>query len=132
MWKRFGADLTHTQLLDLGQRALSDPHYDISMSVFEDLRHLKTVDFDYDRVRCLGTGVALHFAGSPVTVKAAHYAPGDLAFGMARMFQTVFSEIENLDFAVFRDFDAAMAFLDLPPQARALLESGAPGSATAH
>ena len=124
--KRLSGHVTHEQLTELGQRAFSDARYEKSMRVFEDLRNLETVDFDYNRVRSLGQSVAKRFTGYSVVIRTAHYAPGDLAFGIARMFQTILSDSQNLDIGVFRDFDEAVDFLGLPEEARAMLRTGEP------
>ncbi|MCT4559221.1 MAG: hypothetical protein N4A61_14320 [Pelagimonas sp.] len=51
---------------------------------------------------------------APSTVRFAFYAPTDLGFGLARMFEGFLPEGSNIQVRIFDDLKDAMAWLDVP------------------
>lgn len=126
LWKRYFGNVTQQQLADLGQQVMSDRRYDRTMSVFDDMRGLKTLDIDYNHISALSRDVRGGFGDCPAPVKFAICAPGDLAYGLGRMFQTLMSDFDKLDIGVFRDIDETLDFLDIPDTKRPMLRCGDP------
>ena len=126
LWKRFRGHITRQQLAELDQQVSSDIRNDRTMSVLNDLRGVQNLDFDYNHISVLGREMRGSFADCPGVVKFAICAPGDLAFGLGRMFQTLMSDFEKLDIGVFRDVDETLDFLGIPATKRPMLRCGDP------
>ena len=105
-------------MADLMQFVCADQHFDASMNIFDNLQDLAGIDTDYSRVAAVGSSLRSLYFRSPHVVKMGVFAPGDLAFGMSRMLQTLMSDFDRIDIGVFRRLDDAMHFLDVPEAVR--------------
>lgn len=90
-------------LFDGRQHALVDMcNCSLETSYFEEMQRLAYQLKDYYAVR-------------DVTSKTAAFAPGDVAYGMSRMYQQITDGASPWEFGVFRTRPEAMAFLDIVP-----------------
>lgn len=58
-----------------------------------------------------------HLASRATTARTFLFAPGDVTFGMMRMFQMLAEDRSNHEMNVFREFDDGLVFLGVDPTA---------------
>jgi len=108
---RMHGTVSGADLVAYAQHAVDDPEIDAATRDFIDLSGVTSVPIDSDGLRkfdsILQSGGRVENPG-----KMAIYAPTDLTFGMARMFQS-YRDGTAIDVQVFRAEDEALAFLDL-------------------
>ena len=124
LWKRHRGNITRQYLANLNQLVNADKRYCRTMTVFEDLRGVRILEVDYDYVSIFGRELCDYYGDCPATVKFGICAPGDLAFGLGRMFQTLVSDFGKLDVGVFREVGETLDFLEVPEAARTRLQDG--------
>ncbi len=87
--------------------------YNISMNRLVDFRQALSSSRSSSALKELARFVDIQFAGTNAHPKVAVIAPGDLSFGISRMYEA-FSDTAPWDLVVFRAVDAALAWLGLP------------------
>ena len=102
-------------------RLLADEDIDKSYDVLIDLRQSDSSQRTSATLREFAELVRQHYTETTKRPKVAVVAPGDLSFGLARMYEA-YSDIATMEFAVFRDIGAATSWLGAP--AGLLSESG--------
>jgi hypothetical protein len=79
-----------------------------------DLSGVKTLDADFKQIWSIVTMVNNQASGAPVNTCCSVYAPQDVMFGVARMYQSVADSTDGVQVAVFREQAEALAHLHLP------------------
>ena len=87
--------------------------YDLSMNLLVDLRQTDSTPRSSEMLSQFAKFLQSRLANMTAHPKAAVIAPGDISFGLARMFG-FFSDSGQWDFEVFREVDDAFAWLHLP------------------
>ncbi len=93
--------------------AVHDPNYRYGMSEFGDFSGVTSVDLGFPEMMALAERFRAGYERSRNVAKVAYFAPGDIAFGMTRMFQTLTSDVENLDLGLFRTLEPALEHLGI-------------------
>ena len=112
--KTLSGNVTLAELTTLLPAVLADPDLRRGMDTFVSLEDVTDFDFGYrGMAQFCARVIGLNGTG-PATNRRAVYAPGDLAFGMARMYQTLFNDTSSIDVQVFRDLEGACRHLGKP------------------
>ena len=90
-----------------------DPRFDNSFHMLVDLQQAKSSERSQEALRAMAGLVRERLATKDSHMKVAVFAPGDVSFGMARMFEA-FGDIAPVDVEVFRSADKALAWLCVP------------------
>jgi hypothetical protein len=90
-----------------------DARSDKSMNLLVDLRRTESSARGTAALQEMADLIQRQLAGIDVRPKIAVIAPKNLSFGLARMFEA-FSDTAPFDFGVFRELDAALAWLGAP------------------
>lgn len=93
---------------------LRDKDYVLNRSELCDLSRVTTLDADFKRIWSVLTMVNNQAGGAQVSTQCAIYAPADVMFGLARMYQSVAESADGIRVAVFRDQAEALEHLGLP------------------
>ena len=104
--------VTLDEMLRNAKRLSSDPDFDATFSELIDLHECSGTDARWEHLR--------YFAEeddpfSPTNARRAVFACSQFAFGMARMYEALWSKAAN--FAVFRTMEDACQWLGLEPSA---------------
>ena len=86
---------------------------DKSMNLVVDLRDADSRQRSTEVLHQFAEFIQGALADATLSPKVAVVAPKDLSFGLARMYEA-FADSVPWDFVVFRDIDAALAWLGLP------------------
>jgi len=86
---------------------------DTSTNLFVDLRNADSRQRSTEVLHQCAEFIQVALADATPPPKVAVVAPKDLSFGLARMYEA-FADSVPWDFVVFRDVDAALAWLGLP------------------
>ena len=105
--------ITGRDLVEYYHRLRAHPDFRSSLNEIFDATQVDTIDLTADDVRRLSS-VTEEFTRRGVPVKVAIIAPGDLEFGMSRMYEMLQSQSINV-LKVFRERDAAEAWIDHTP-----------------
>jgi hypothetical protein len=105
--------VTGRDLVDYYHRLRAHPDFRGSLNEIFDATQVDTIDLTADDVRRLSS-VTEEFTRRGVPVKVAIIAPGDLEFGMSRMYEMLQSQSINV-LKVFRERAAAEAWIDHTP-----------------
>ncbi len=103
--------LTLGDLKELQAEVLSDPSHRLEMSKLVALHGISDTALDFSSLLSLRGGLAELYYGQSKMTKWSLFAPSNLSFGMARMFQTLLTEIPPIRAQVFQNPDAALAFV---------------------
>ena len=117
---RYTGCLTSGDVLDTLTRYLDDPRYDPAHSHLVDLRQATEFDIDFGRMMRLATRLEPFYTRRAPGARSAILAPQDVAFGVARMYQSLVGERMQNEVGVFRQPEAAAAFLGIAPDSAAL------------
>ena len=99
------------ELIETFSRYWKSAEYDASLNEFCDVSSLERIVTTTGGLRELAKmSLELH-RDAAFAVKSAVFAPGDLPFGLSRMFQA-FVEGSNSSFEVFRDREKAFEWLE--------------------
>ncbi len=93
---------------------LEDKDYCVNRRELCDLSGITSVDADFKRIWSILTMVNSPARGGPVYSHCAIYAPDDVTFGLARMYQSVADSANGVIVSVFRQEAEALAQLELP------------------
>jgi hypothetical protein len=122
---RYWGNLTRSELYAMMTGYRNVPDYDPAFDVLQDFRGTETNELTYSDVSMMAENTKAFRQKVGVEVRLALLAPGDLGFGMGRMFTTLLGNCPLINADVFRDLEGAAAFLDLSAQARTLIGNGA-------
>jgi hypothetical protein len=99
------------------QQLLSDPDFDPAFSQLFDCTHVTQFDIGMDDVRTLAQKTI--FSNQS---RRAFVVKGDLAYGLARMFEILRESLGEQGIAVFRELDDALEWVLLKPEKSASAE----------
>ena len=77
-----------------------------------DLSAVRAFDYNVSEAVTLSEEVGQHYRDDE-RIRCAYLAPSSLAFGMARMFESLLSQHTRMDIGVFRTEDGARQFLEV-------------------
>lgn len=89
---------------------IEHPEFETGMHVLWDARGVPLVDLGYEDLKAFGRYVAAHQARRGGG-RSALVAPQDAVFGTFRVHELLNQDTVSYEFRVFRDFDAARAWL---------------------
>lgn len=107
---RFSGVYTTADGKEMAQRLLDAPPSAMSYSHLYDLSEVQTFDADFGNISSMISWKASRFSAIPPGTACAFFAPGDIAFGMARMYQMVAEGVLPLETTVTRSEREALAF----------------------
>ncbi len=93
---------------------LEDADYVLGRPEVCDFSNMTTLDADFKKIWSILTMVNNQAGGAPVNTQSVIYAPDDVMFGLARMYQSVAEGTDGIRVSVFRDQAEALAHLNLP------------------
>ena len=85
--------------------------FDPAHDHFFDLSGATSFDFDFGRMMRLVSRLEPHYARRDAATRSALFAPGDVGFGVGRMYQSLLADRVPFELGVFRNSDAALDFL---------------------
>jgi len=100
-------------LLDRHKRYGGDPGFQPGVDELFDIRGATEIDLTFTQMRTLRHKKKAYYAQAPHKVRCAIIAPGDVQFGMGRMYATLADLAGDQNVEVFRKADLAMAFLGI-------------------
>lgn len=101
-----------TSMAELMTALAQEPQRRPDQNVFCDMSELESVDLSFTQVMS-ATRSRAGFYEQSSAVRIAVWAPGDIGFGMARMYLTMMRGFEGITAEVFRDKSDAAAHLGL-------------------
>lgn len=117
VWLRYWGNLTRTEIFESFEGFRNVPNYDISFDVLQDFRGTETNELTHSDVILLAESINTRRQSLGFSVRIAVLAPGDLGFGMGRMFVTLLGESQFITASAFRELDEAAAFLGISGEA---------------
>jgi hypothetical protein len=109
--------VTDEELLTTYKTIYSDPRMDVSFDKLVDLRRTDSTPRSSDALRALVEIVGVKTQENEVRPKVAVIAPGNLSYGMSRVYEAFSIDASDETVAVFREADAALAWLRAPDNA---------------
>jgi hypothetical protein len=98
------------EFLESYRRIFTDPDFDPSCGLLVDLRQADSTTRNPQTLRQFAGLFRQRFDGQTVRPRVAVVAPSNVSFGLARLFGA-HSGYDEEEFGVFRDLDAAFAWL---------------------
>ena len=105
--------VTDDEFLSFYKALCEDNRFDKSFNMLVDLRQTESVERSAAALHGFAHFVQQQYRNTTARPKVAVVAPGDVSFGLARMYE-FFSNTAPFDFVVFRAVDAALAWLGVP------------------
>ncbi|MDU8929169.1 hypothetical protein RXV86_17380 [Alisedimentitalea sp. MJ-SS2] len=106
--------ITLADLRDSYARYLDNPAYTPGQTQIFDLEAVVDVDMDYPQMTALVAMTYASYAAQPMITHAALYAPRDLTFGMARMFELAYGDNPHYRILVTRSAREALDWCGYP------------------
>ncbi|WP_323765541.1 hypothetical protein [Marinovum sp.] len=107
---RLGGRIGPQDLADLFAALAADPARTPDQHVYCDLSGLESADLNFTQVMSVTRARAAFYQQSR-DIRVAVWAPGDIGFGMARMYLAMMQGFKGVAAEVFRDRAAAARFL---------------------
>lgn len=125
VYSRYTGIILRCDIVTEMMRAYKNDDYQAGMSELVDLRRVTQVQIDYVEMSEHVRQASLTHRGLTKPIKVSFWAENSVAFGMARMFQSLSDALDNnIECFVTADRVAALAALDLPATAlRDVLET---------
>lgn len=111
---RWEGDVDVSEYRDGFTKYLQDPDYVLGRRELCDFSQVNNLDADFKRIWSVLTMVNNQAGGAPVDTQCAIYAPDDVTFGLARMYQSVADSADGVRVCVFRGEAEALKHLALP------------------
>ncbi|MGP6087704.1 hypothetical protein [Antarctobacter jejuensis] len=93
----------------------ADPQFDGRQHVLIDLTHCRLDNSYFEDMQRLAYRLKGYYGVRALTSRTALYAPGDVVFGMSRMYQSIAAGVSPWEIGVFRTLANAMGFVGLHP-----------------
>ncbi|MDJ0820514.1 MAG: hypothetical protein QNJ09_01730 [Paracoccaceae bacterium] len=90
-----------------------DPQFDTGHNFFLDFSEGTEFDIDFPQMLSMVAKLMPVYTGRKSSSLTAIYAPSDIAFGVARMYESLRDMQAPNQMGVYRDFDEVRAFLSL-------------------
>ncbi|WP_141135124.1 hypothetical protein [Puniceibacterium sediminis] len=94
-----------------------DPAFDGRYCVLMDLADCSFPDESFDDYMQLAYRLRPHYAARDPNSRTSFFAPGDVAYGMSRMYKTIAEDGAGFAIDVFRTAEDALRFAKVDPQA---------------
>lgn len=104
--------VSDNEFLSFYKALYEDTRFDKSFNLFVDLRLTESSARSPSALQDFADFMRQQFVNNTARPKVAVVAPGDISFGLARMYEA-FSDAAHWEFEVFRSADTALAWLDL-------------------
>lgn len=127
IWQRYWGSLLRCEIFATRDLVHNAPDYDPSFHVLQDFRGTEETELTHSEVILLAESMKAHRQEIGIPLRLALLAPGDLGFGMGRMFMTLLGDNPLIRTATFRTVDEVVAFLDLPEAAHRRIGQATPG-----
>jgi len=125
LWiKRIGV-ITSEDIKALIAESQADSETSTEMAILEDFRLAEQIDLGFTEMVPIAENSKKLGWGRELPTKMAFVAPTPVTFGMARMFQSLMAGQDRIAIEICKTIDAAVDFLGLPEEARALLANPA-------
>ncbi|MCG3180998.1 MAG: hypothetical protein BIFFINMI_03365 [Phycisphaerae bacterium] len=105
-------DVDDQQVLALYRRMRADPDYSPGFSELVDQRDVSRLDLTRAGLRSLAD-LSANREGPPTPFRTAIVAPSDPTFALGRMYELLSDGATPEEVSVFRDMDAALAWLGM-------------------
>lgn len=113
LYVEYWGDVTRQDQQDLLSSVIADPRHRFDMAKLVHVHDVTSTDIGFQDQHELHKRLRTSYEGLAGPVKWVHLAYGDLAFGMARMMQSLMSDIEALEIENFRSAREALDCLGL-------------------
>lgn len=104
-----------------------DPAFDGRYCVLMDLAYCSFPDDHFDDYRQLAHSLRPHYATRDAQSRTSFFAPGDVAYGMSRMYQSIAEGKAGYSIEVFRTAKEALRFARIDPEAPGAADLLRPG-----
>ena len=108
---RFSGTYSTADGNELVEKFLNAPPDTASYRHFYDLTGVETFDADFGMISSMVSSKTNRFSDIPKGTACAILAPGDIAFGMARMYQSISEDVLPFEMTIFRTEAKALAAL---------------------
>ncbi len=110
---RYSGHVTLNDQRQLVADVTANPDHRYDMPKLSDASSVTGSDIDATIFMALRDRLESRYTDLPGPILWAHFAPSDTTYGMARMFESLMSDITALKVEVFRDLPDALDFLGL-------------------
>tara|TARA_R100000750_G_scaffold45209_1_gene30354 strand:+ start:3617 stop:4120 length:504 start_codon:yes stop_codon:yes gene_type:complete len=111
----FRGDVSTAQHIASFQAYAADPLFDGKQHVLVDMSDCTLESSYFDDMQRLAYQMKSYYSVRDLSSKTSAYAPGDVAYGMSRMYQSITEGNSPWAFGVFRTRHEAIAFVDIQP-----------------
>ncbi|MEZ5714413.1 MAG: hypothetical protein R3D85_04130 [Paracoccaceae bacterium] len=108
---RYWGAVSGQEVAELFRRYQADPEFRLDRPHLADVSGVTASDAGFAEVFSLFSMFARFYATSDCPLRVAIYAPADLTFGIARIFQNLAESSDRIETAIFEDMDDARAWL---------------------
>ncbi|WP_417211469.1 hypothetical protein [Antarctobacter sp.] len=114
LYARYFGQMRAEQFADIYRVYLDDPDYLLGRPELIDMSEASAMELDFEQVRTILMGVGRAIPEGTPPIRTVLLAPGDVAFGLARMYQSLADYSGLLEVSAHRTEAGALAALDLP------------------
>lgn len=108
---RYWGAVSGLEVAEMFRRYQADPDFQIDRPHLADVSGVTESDAGFAEVFSLFSMFARFYATSDNPLRVAIYAPADLTFGIARIFQNLAEGSDRIETAIFKEMDEAHAWL---------------------
>ena len=114
VYARFSGVITLHDIRDSHERYLALSGYAPGQTQIFDAEAVREIDMDYAQMNALVAMTYARYDALPMITHATIYAPHDIAFGMARMFELAYGENPHYRILVTRSDQEALEWCGYP------------------
>lgn len=114
VFARWTGDVDHVDFVKVSDAIQSDPLYRPSFKLLVDLSKVEKMDFSADALEYLSERYSRHLIKAVTNQDTAVVATSDTSYELATIYAEFANRIGAEPTTVFRELDAAIAWLDLP------------------
>jgi hypothetical protein len=114
LFARWSGVITFEQILEVFESYKNDVHYVPGRTEFVDLSAVEDLDINYRLMQTLLREVNNQAPGIQVKTRTVIFAPDDIIFGLARMYETLAELAEGIEVFAFTAESEALAHAGLP------------------
>ncbi|QXT39639.1 hypothetical protein [Gymnodinialimonas ceratoperidinii] len=114
LFAQWSGVVTFEQILEVFDAYRNDVHYVPGRAEFVDLSEVDDLDVNFRLMQSLLREVNNQAPGVQVKTHTVIYAPNDVIFGLARMYETLAELAEGIEVYAFTDESEALAHAGLP------------------
>lgn len=125
LYARYFGPMRAEQFSDIYRVYMDDPDYRLGRTELIDMSDATALELNFEQVKTILMGVGRAIPKGTPPIRTVLLAPGDVAFGLARMYQSLADYSGLLEVSVHRTETDALSALDLPyPSVQAMLAEG--------